>query len=141
MNNITYSISDSKNSDMDSDATDSSNDNDSNQWSEISLTHKSTNKEINNQCITESLSLCNELCAREMDLELNYSVKYLSAILDYYEIKKTRLNKKGIISKLVEFEMEITNQYIVENRKRLFENFIELKNDTFFSKFIVSNFT
>ena len=141
MNNITYSIIDSKNSDNDSNATDSSNDNDSNKWSEISLTHKSTNKEINNKCTAESLSLCNELCAREMDLELNYSVKYLSAILDYYEIKKTRLNKKGIISKIVEFEMEITNQYIVENRKRLFENFIELKNDTFFSKFIVSNFT
>lgn len=148
MNNITYSIIDPKHSDSDSDSDsniiqNSNNSNhSSNNWDEILLTEKSPNNEINKDIgLNNSLSFCNEICAREMDLDLNYSVKYLSAILDYYEIKKNKLNKKDMISKIVEFEIKSENNYIVENRRRLFENFIELKNDTFFSKFIVSNFT
>ncbi len=47
------------------------------------------------------------------------------------------MNKKEIIIKIVEFEMNPENTYIVDTRKRLFENFLELKNDAFFSKYIV----
>ena len=132
MNNITYSIIESKN---DNSSTDSPTNNGLYPWEDISL-----NKD-NETCISDlnSTNICNELCAREMEYELNYTVKYLNAILEYYGIKKKKLNKKEIISKIVEFEMNVDNQYIVENRKRLFENFIELKNDPFFSKFIVSN--
>ena len=134
MNNITYSIIDSKN---DNSSTDSPTNNGAHPWEEISLKKENTPYSLD----SDSANMCNEICAREMEYELNYVVKYLTTILDYYGIKKNKLNKKEIISKIVEFEMDINNQYIVENRKRLFENFIELKKDPFFSKFIVSNFT
>ena len=132
MNNITYSIIDSKN---DNSSNDSPTNNGANPWEEISLKNKNETTVLD----SDSTNICNEICAREMEYELNFTVKYLNAILDYYEIKKNKLNKKKIISKIVEYEINTDNQYIVENRKRLFENFVELKNDQFFSKFIVSN--
>ncbi len=82
---------------------------------------------------------CSELIARQIDYDMNYNVKYLGQILEYYGIKKGKSNKKDIILKIVEFEMKSDNKYIVDNRKRLFENFMELKNDPFFSKYIVIN--
>jgi hypothetical protein len=134
MNNITYSIIDSK---KDSDNYISSPSNESATWDEIYLTENKKNDVKTNQLINEE----NELYARELEYDLNYSVKYLGIILDFYNIKKNKLNKKAIIKKILDFEINIKNSAKVETRKRLFDNFIELKNDQFFSKFIVSNFT
>ena len=85
----------------------------------------------------------NERYAREIDYELNYTLKYLTAISEFYGIKRGKLNKKQIIEKILDFEFDmcIENISVVKERKRLFENFIELKNDNFFSKLILSNFT
>ena len=58
---------------------------------------------------------------------------------DYYKLKKNRLNKQQLIVNIVNFEIDANNFYEVENRKRLFDNFLELKNNKFFSKFIISN--
>ena len=62
--------------------------------------------------------------------------------MDYYQIKKTnlsyRLTKKQMIEKIVEYENIPENYYNVVERKRLFDNYIELKNNKFFSKFIIS---
>ena len=131
MNNITYSIIDSKNDN----SNDSPTNNGEHPWEEILL------KKNDAVCSSDldSTNICNEIYAREVEYELNYTVKYLTAVLEYYGLKKNKLNKKKIISKIVEFEMNVDNQYIVENRKRLFENFLELKTDQFFGKFIVSN--
>lgn len=79
----------------------------------------------------------NEYIARQIDYDMNYTSKYLGQILEYYGIKKGKMNKKDIIVKIVEFEMNPENTYIVDTRKRLFDNFLELKNDSFFSKYIV----
>ena len=68
---------------------------------------------------------------------MNYTNKYLGQILEYYGIRKGKMNKKEIIIKIIEFEMNPENSYIVDTRKRLFENFLELKNDAFFSKYII----
>ena len=54
-------------------------------------------------------------------------------------LKKINLNKTDIINKIVEFEMINSNKNIVKNRQQLFNNFIELKNNKFFSKFIVGD--
>ena len=88
---------------------------------------------------TEISIKCNELIARQIDYEMNYNVKYLGQILEYYGFKKGKSNKKDIILKIVEFEMNSDNKHIIDTRKRLFENFMELKNDPFFSKYIVGN--
>ena len=76
--------------------------------------------------------------ALTLNYELNYNYKTLVNILEYYGIKKSRLNKKEIIEKIVNFEIDDKNILIVAERERLFDNFIELKNNKFFSKFILS---
>ena len=122
MNNITYIITDSITSDNSS----------SNSWNDVPLTPIIDNVEIT---ITE-----NEFLARQMDYELNYNIKYLTQILEFYGFKKGKMNKNAIILKIVNFEMKDSNKSIIENRKKLFDNFIELKNDPFFSKFILDKF-
>uniref|UniRef100_A0A6C0AXY5 Uncharacterized protein n=1 Tax=viral metagenome TaxID=1070528 RepID=A0A6C0AXY5_9ZZZZ len=123
MNNITYSIVE---------CSESSNE-DNTLWEDIKLTNNCNIDQNNN------LNISDEWSAREIDYELNYTVKYLSSILDFYDIKKHKLNKKDIITRILEFEMDKENFSIVEQRKRLFENFIELKNDKYFSKFILGS--
>ena len=77
--------------------------------------------------------------AMVLDYDLNFNLKYINLICDYYKIKKNRLNKQQLIVNIVNFEIDTNNFYEVEKRKRLFDNFIELKNNKFFSKFIISN--
>ena len=123
MNNITYSIVEcSQSSNQDNTLSEN-----------IELTNNSNTDSKNN------VNISNEWRAREIDYDLNYTLKYLSSILDFYDIKKHKLNKKDIITKILDFEMDIQNFSIVEERKRLFENFIELKNDKYFSKFILGS--
>ena len=128
MNNITYSIMEN---DPDSDENDQ-------EWNEIPLTNKRSIDDVSRlETFTDS-----ERCAREIDYDLNYTLKYLTYILEFYGIKKPKLNKKETIERILEFEFDIVeNLSIVEERKRLFDNFIELKNDKHFSKFIVGGFT
>lgn len=129
MNNITYTINETLKSDTE---------NDSDNWEEISLSGKKSKHEACD--IREAVIDVNERSARELDYDLNYNFKYLTNILEFYDIKKSKLNKSEIIEKIVDFEMDINNKFVVENRKRLFNNLIELKNDKYFSKFILSNF-
>ena len=126
MNNITYTIVE---------CSDSSNE-DNSLWEDIKLTNNSNTYGNNNVNVYD---VNDEWSAREIDYELNYTVKYLTSILDFYHIKKPKLNKKDIIKRILQFEMDKENFSIVEQRKRLFENFIELKNDKYFSKFILGS--
>ena len=63
--------------------------------------------------------------------------KYLNTILDFYEVKRQKLNKKELVKKIVEFEIDPNNEEIVQQRHKLFTNFAELKNDKFFGKYIM----
>ena len=125
MNNITYNIVENSSE---------------SEWKELSLTHKRSIDEINiglDTKIDTEIDINSERCAREIDYDLNYNFKYLTNILEFYGIKKHKLNKKVIIERIIEFEMNIDNLNTVEIRKRLFDNFIELKNDKYFSKYIM----
>lgn len=133
MNNITYTIIESSSEDNSS----------NNSWNDISL-NMSTDSNVfsdvkrilqNNE---ENIAY-NEFMAQRIDYELNYNNKYLTQILEFYGFKKGKKTKKEIINQIIEFEMIPENRNIVDTRKRLFENFIELKNNPFFSKFIISN--
>ena len=79
------------------------------------------------------------LLAWELDYDTNYTVKQLGQISDYYGINKKRLKKNELIQVIILFEEDINNIYIVETRKRHWENIKELKNDKYFSKFIMFN--
>jgi hypothetical protein len=139
MNNITYSIIESNSDTSNSNSNSNSNGSDK-IWEEISLIEKEKEKTKENakeKTKENAVDKESEICARKMDYELNFSMKYVSSILDFYNIKKNRLNKKQIIKKIVDYELDKKNMDIVEERKRLFENFIELKGNSHFSKYIV----
>jgi hypothetical protein len=132
MNNITYIINETEKSDSDDD---------SNTWEEIPLSGKRSKHETDETRDMKTVIIdVNERSARELDYDLNYNFKYLTNILEFYGKKKGKLNKSEIIEKIVDFETNLNNGPIVDDRKRLFNNIIELKNDKYFSKFILSNF-
>lgn len=81
------------------------------------------------------------IIAMKTDYNLNYNLSYLNSIAEYYEIKKdgTKKNKNDIIEKIVEFESNVKNSILVLNRKRLFNNFKELKKDKFFNKYLIGS--
>ena len=139
MNNITYSITENDNIDINSSTSSTSCKSDNNNWEEISLTNKKSKIDKN---FTQNFLDQGERYAIEINYDLNYNFKYLLNILEFYGIKKSKLTKKEIIEKILEFEYDngIENFSIVQERKRLFDNFIELKNDKFFSKFILGGF-
>lgn len=67
----------------------------------------------------------------------NYNVKSLTNILGYYNINKNKLVKDEMVQLIILFENEPTNKNIVYQRKRLWKNILELKNNDYFKKFIL----
>ena len=81
------------------------------------------------------------LMTKALDFEMNYNVKQLLTICDYYgllkEVKINKLKKQEIISVLLDFEENIENSLIVYKRKQLWYFMSELKNDKFMKKYIL----
>ena len=75
--------------------------------------------------------------------EMNYNVKQLLLICDYYKItKELRLNKSNkmdIINTLVLCENSEENMELVLKRKQLWFYINELKNDKFMKKYVLWN--
>lgn len=82
-----------------------------------------------------------EILALITNYNINYSVSYLNNIMEFYNIKKKKKNmkKQDMIDIIVDFETNLSNKNIVSKRIRLFSNFIELKNNDFFNKFIIGS--
>ena len=72
-----------------------------------------------------------------LDYHTNNTIKSLTKIIDYYGLTKKRMTKDEIVLSIVLFEMEEQNREIVQKRKRLWRNIEELKEDSYFSKFIL----
>jgi len=77
------------------------------------------------------------LMAQHIDYFENYTVKMLQHIANYYKIPKTRLKKEELIQLIIQFESMDENNEIVYNRKRMWHYITELKNDSYFSKFVL----
>tara|TARA_R110002073_G_scaffold61687_6_gene155208 strand:+ start:4362 stop:4748 length:387 start_codon:yes stop_codon:yes gene_type:complete len=75
--------------------------------------------------------------ALEIEYNTNYTVKSLGQILDYYEISKRKLRKDEMVQMLIMFEEDPENMEIVEKRKRMWSYVNELKEDKYFSKYII----
>ena len=78
----------------------------------------------------------NTTMAIQIEYELNYTVKQLKYISEYYNIDTRKLKKSEIIDNIILFEMEDENQTIIYTRKRLWYFVEELKNDHFFDNII-----
>jgi len=77
------------------------------------------------------------LIAQHMDYYENYNIKMLHHIANYYKIPKNRLKKDELIGLIIQFENDPENSELVYNRKRLWYYINELKDDKYFSKFII----
>ena len=79
--------------------------------------------------------------SQTINYDLNYTVKQLLLICDYYGlnkvIKTNRCNKETIINILLDFENNLENTDVVYKRKKLWHYINELKNDKFMKKFII----
>lgn len=85
-----------------------------------------------------------ELFSKKVNYQVNYTVKQLLMICDYYGLLKglkgRSKNKNELIELLVEFENNLTNSDIIYQRKKLWFYLEELKKDAFMKKYIWTNF-
>ena len=83
----------------------------------------------------------NENIAKIINYTLNYKLKDLYLICEYYniikEIKQNKCNKEEIINIIVNFENNINNSEIVFKRMNMWFYINELKNDKFMKKFVL----
>jgi len=79
--------------------------------------------------------------SQKLDYQMNYVVKELLFICNYYgiakQLKSAKCNKEDIITILVNFEMNPINSEIVMRRKKAWFCLGQLKNDKFFKKYIL----
>lgn len=75
--------------------------------------------------------------ALTINYSTNHNVKQLGMILDYYNIPKRGLRKDDMVQYIVSYEVEPTNLIHVEQRKRMWNHVVELKQDKFFSKYLI----
>ena len=78
-----------------------------------------------------------------VNYSINYTVKQLIQICEYYNISKdvrmTKCNKEEIINTIVLFESELCNHAITCRRKKMWFYINELKGDKFMKKFVLWN--
>ena len=88
--------------------------------------------DLNNEGIIEVISV---------DYKINYTVKELLLMCEYYgiakELKKNKSNKDVIIFDLVSFENNPLNNEIVLRRQGMWYYMSKLKNDNFMKKYII----
>lgn len=75
------------------------------------------------------------------DYEMNYTVKQLMLICEYYDILKdiraNKAKKQDIIEQILLFEKNMENVEITMKRKELWYYINELKNDKMMKKFVI----
>ena len=77
--------------------------------------------------------------AQMSQYDLNYTLKQLGMIYEYYNIGKiSKLKKADIIQAIVVFEHDGENYEIVMRRQQLWHYLEELKSDKFMKRFVLS---
>jgi len=96
---------------------------------------------INDYDINETIYKLDTFLPEIINYQENYTVKELFFICEYYgiskEFKTKKYNKAQIIEKLVYFETNPSNEYIVFKRKNMWFYMNEIKNDKFMKKYVL----
>ena len=83
----------------------------------------------------------NSIVTEREHYNINFTIKQLLVICDYYGLSKTlkpnKNNKEYIVNALVLFEKDYANQDIVFRRRNMWYFMAELKNDKFMKKYII----
>lgn len=95
---------------------------------------------LNDFVFVDKIDVSSRIMALELDYDTNYTVKMLKMILDYYQIDKRKMMKRDMIQSIILFEEGGDNGHIVKKRKKMWEYIKELKDDNFFSKYVIFNF-
>jgi len=89
----------------------------------------------------EELESENIKVSQIIDYQMNYTLKQLNLICEYYgilkQIKCNKCNKDEIIRILVDFENDRNNEDIVSTRKNMWFYMNEVKNDKFMKKYVL----
>ena len=73
-----------------------------------------------------------------LNYQLNFTLRQLTQICDYYNIlKPKKCNKDILIQLIIHFEGNVANEDIVTKRKMMWFYMEELKNDKYMKKYIV----
>ena len=84
---------------------------------------------------------CEEFLPNVVYYNMNYTVKELLLICDYYniakEVKTKKYNKEELCNFLVDFELNPENNNIVLKRKNMWFYINEIKNDKFMKKYVI----
>ena len=99
---------------------------------EVDANHSMSVKDANVTFETED-----DFFALEMEYSMNYTIKTLSIIIDYYELQGKRMKKDELVQLLVIFECDPDNIEIVKQRRRMWRYIDMLKNDKFLNKYIL----
>jgi hypothetical protein len=101
------------------------------------------NNDIEFDFVNQMNNLSNEKIFELMcyEYKINYTVKELLIICDYYEIakeiKNNKYNKEEIINALVHFENNPINDEIFMRRQSMWYYIDKLKNDKFMKKYVL----
>jgi hypothetical protein len=83
----------------------------------------------------------NSIVTESNNYNVNFTIKQLLVICDYYGLSKmlksNKNNKEYIVNVLVLFEKDYANQDIVSKRRNMWYFMAELKNDKFMKKYII----
>jgi hypothetical protein len=82
----------------------------------------------------------NDIFIEIKNYELNFNVKQLMLICEYYNMKDIRVNKlkkQDIIEQIILFETNPENIEIATKRKELWYYIDELKNDKIMKRFVI----
>ena len=94
------------------------------------------------QHISDPISFQNDDIFTQMkNYDLNFNVKQLLLICDYYglskDVKVNKLKKQDVIEQIILFENNTDNIVVVIKRKEMWYFMNELKHDKFMKKFII----
>ena len=94
------------------------------------------------QHISDPISFQNDDIFTQMkNYDLNFNVKQLLLICDYYglskDVKVNKLKKQDVIEQIILFENNTDNIAVVIKRKEMWYFMNELKHDKFMKKFII----
>jgi|Laugresbdmm110sn_2_1035109.scaffolds.fasta_scaffold44418_2 hypothetical protein len=96
--------------------------------------------------ITDNNRICiedDDMYTEMVNYDMNYTVKQLLLICDYYglmkDVKTNKMKKQDVIEQILLFENNIENYEDVVRRKELWYYINELKNDKMMKKFVIWN--
>ena len=85
----------------------------------------------------ENMYQSDVLFAKMNNYEINFTVRQLQNVCDYYKISCKKMKKTELIATIVDFENNPENCFIVMKRQKMWYYVEKLREDPFMKKFIV----